>query len=103
MISKHTVEIEIDWLTGCNYAVISRQMVGTGKEDVRTENWWSDDNYIWIERPQLEPRYKVFCDGSRWVVSEKSAYELARGHFYGEDAERYATEFADKLNREAEE
>ena len=36
-----------------------------------------------IMRPKPEPKYKVFYDRSRWAVSEKSAYELARAHFYG--------------------
>ena len=59
-----------------------------------------------VLRPKPEPRFYAACPGKlSWLVYERGVQYLM-AHFDGRfdtDAERHAREFADMLNREAEE
>ena len=106
MKSMHTIEIEVEWLDGARYAVADRRISGNHIQDPRTKSWWDDDGCILIERPRPEPRFRAY-QGPRtltWYVGDKKDPGwVAAFETWLPDAERHAREFADLLNREAEE
>ena len=104
---KQKIEIELDGIRNERFWIISRSALINGLRtyDPRQAPWWNDNQYICIELPRPEPRFRVATrSGSeRWFFvddTEKGDWVASFDFDLDPDAERHATEFADKLNRE---
>lgn len=104
---KKEAKIKVEWpedegVTGFAYKPRVDRALAAVAMFVR-EGWVPPAGWEVIMRPKPEPRYYAACPGElSWLVYERGA-QFWMAHFDGRfdtDAERYATEFADKLNRE---